>query len=218
MLLDEKTYSKYRYRFISDEYKNIIGGLPKVIKTDWGEAYIREALMILNTLYKFGRSVETLDPLTISEIIVSKNDILPGKLMYDKPFTVDFFMELADYNVFKKIQKLCNDEILTNQIMELTTMVSKNINDFKAQDSADPKQLKDLTDLLAKIQGMSEALNAANEVETVSYVFNDAAPNMDYSELGYFNVIDPLEKRSFNFKYYITCYDEDADGNEIFKG
>lgn len=218
VLLDERTYSKYRYRFISDEYKNIIGGLPKVIITEWGEGYIREALMVLHTLYKFGRATETLDPLTIAEAIVERNEVLPGQLMYDKPFTVEFFMDLADYNVFKKIQKLCNDEILINQLVDLTTTVSKNISELRAQDSTDPKTLKDLTDLLAKIQGMSEALNASIEVETISYVFNDSAPNMDYAELGYFNVIDPLEKRSFNFKYYITCYDEDVDGNEIFKG
>lgn len=223
LLLDVETYSRYRHKFIDEMYANILGKLPKLLKTKYGEGFLREAFMVIHVIYKFGNGAETLDPDTIAEIICKHNDILPSIQIYDEKFTVDLFLELAKEGVFKKIQKLCNEDIIGTQLTDMTSFLSQKMDSMRLQSEGgkfDSKELKELTDMLTKIQTMSNELESKGNEERIAYVYNDQSVGIDYSKLIDLEEIDPstVEGIGFDFKYYIMCYDKDENDKDIFKG
>lgn len=216
---EAEIYADYRYIYINEKYQQIFNSIPKNFKTKYTEGYLREAFMVLNVIYAHVPDSDIMDDRSVAEIIVESNDILPATHIYQKPYTIEFFMNLSKYGVYNKIKRLVNDKIVLDQIQSLMQITSMKLETIKYSMDSDveTKDIKELAVVMNSISSKYKELSDDQDENKVAYVFNDASAGIDYSKLVDFEVIQPDAFVDFNFKYYIKAYVIDGD-NKKFDG
>ncbi len=219
LLLTDEIIASYRHTFKDEGYETLLRSIPKYFVDKYGEDYLRESFIILHILFKYGKDIMRLSVKDIIDIIISKNDILPATVKYNRPYTEEYWLELSKFKIFTAMQNICIEEMTIEQAMSLSSMIDTKISVGKETGSIKANELKALSDTLSKLQTIIAANKVKEDPNQDSIVIRVPAKGLDYTNFIYIEEHDVGQRKDREYIYYIACFKKERNNPvRILKG